>query len=260
MKVKGLTLPLLAALCCAPLAHADLVLSYDIYQGGTTGGTLLGSGTCLDIVQANPNASGSCGTVTLNVDGGTVMLDNYSGTAIQIAGDTEQDGASSKAINTSKEEVTVLLTIAANNFSAPVTPPNILDTSSLDWTSTVGTGSTAMESCVDQSNLVTGFCNTPALTITNPAQFFLGPNSGTVNTVKGTITSLSSGYTLSQEVTVVLGAGSGTGNTPGGSANIDTGQVLASVTSVPEPMSIALLGTVILLSSIAIRRKLASKP
>jgi hypothetical protein len=145
---------------------------------------------------------------------------------------------------------TLELWIAAQDFTAPVTPPEIQFSSSLSTTTTTGTGTADLTSCVDTANGLTppttAFC-AAGYTLTNAQQTYTPPpppGGSTSGTVSTTLFSLAAPYSLAQHITLALGAGS--------NINVITS---ASLTPVPEPMSIALLGGVVLLTSGAIRRK-----
>jgi hypothetical protein len=252
MKVTGLTLPLLAALCCAPLAHADFAISYEYSLGG---GPLTGPMECTDTV-SGPTGGASCGVVTppsttptLSLDGGLVTVSGLDVNGLQAPGLVSQEQGSSVSVtNLSSQALKLYVWVSDSGFSTPVTPPSIQYTSSLDWTSTIGSGSVGLESCIDQSNdLVppdSTFCENPTATITNPPQSFSGNQSGAPNTISTTVNLLSAPFSLSQLITVSVSGDS--------ISNFVTTQ---SLTSVPEPMSITLLGAVIFLSGVAIRRK-----
>lgn len=141
---------------------------------------------------------------------------------------------------------TLQVWISSQDFTDPTAPPNIIFSSSISTTETTGTGTSGLVSCVDTSNGLTppttAFCATGP-TLTNTTLPYTGPGA-TSDTQTTLITVLGSPYALAEHITLALGAGS--------NLNVITSTVL---TAVPEPMSIALFGGVVLLTSGLIRRK-----
>ena len=139
----------------------------------------------------------------------------------------------------------VTLWLAAQNFSFPTVPPGTITfDSEVALTSTTGTGSVGLESCVDTSNGLapptTTFCSA-GTSLINVPQSYSGASSEQ-NTVSSTITSLGKPFSLSQEITLTLGRNS--------NLNVDTSSILTPSQippPIPEPASIALLGGAILL-------------
>jgi len=239
MKVTGMTLPLLAGLCCAPLAHSDSMVSYSINGGAPV--------QCGDVSSLSPTGGASCATI--QQDGGLLTISGLGVIGIQVPGlVSEQSGATGSIQNFTASTVTITFWLAESNFSTPTTPPDIVYASSLSWTSAEGTGSIGLESCIDESDDLappaSAFCTDPAATITNDTEDFSGGDSSEPNTISTLIDDLSAPYTLSQVIIATLD--------PDSSANFDTSQVL---TSVPEPMSVTLSGVGILLGMVAIRRR-----
>jgi hypothetical protein len=232
---------------CAPLAHADFVIGYSLNGGAVQ--------PCAD--SANDDVA-SCFTAGQNIGGG-VTLTNLSGTSNSPGTSAFSDQfGSTTTITTTSSAATIVLYYAAQDFTLPITTPYVLDyASNISITSAEpgSSGTVALESCVDQSNgtvpapVGTGFCATPAKTLTNTVLGVPATIGGSAsNTVTGLITSLSAPYSLSQEVTLTLGK-----NT---SLNLSASQDL---TPVPEPASLLLLGSGLLGLGVVVRRKIQSK-
>jgi hypothetical protein len=229
----------------APMAHADFVIAYSLNGGAVQ--------PCADSVSDDV---ASCFAAGQNIGAG-VTLTNVSGSSNSPgnANFSDQFG-STTTITTTTTGATVVIYFAAQNFNMPITGGSV---TGIDYASNLSittaephsSGTVTLKSCVDQSNhtvpapVGTGFCTTPAAmalnaTLTIPATL----GSSQSNTVTSIFSPLGSPYSLSQMVTLVLGA-----NT---SLNLSTSQDL---TPVPEPMSIALLGGVIALTARAFRRR-----
>jgi hypothetical protein len=230
-----------AVLGIGSLAHANYVIGYDLNGGGPT--------LCQN--SASDNVA-SCFAVPTSIGGG-VTITNMSGTSNSPGAPSFSNQAgSTTTISTTGSSAVLTIWFAAQDFSQPVTPPAIQYASNYSITTFQpgSSGSVALTSCVDQSNgtvpPVGTFCSSPAATLTNAGLTISGALGGSAsNTVLGTIASLSAPFSLSQVVTLTLGA-----NT---SVNLITSQVL---TPVPEPASLVLLGGVVLLvSSRLVRRK-----
>ena len=164
--------------------------------------------------------------------------------------ESHEFGSTLQITNSSSSTVLVTLWLAAQNFTFPTVPPGtIAYDSEVALTSTTGTGTVALMSCVDTTNSLapptTAFC-AAGPSLTNVPQSYSGAGSKQ-NTVASSITSLSAPFSLSQEITLSLGGNS--------SLNFSTSQVL---TPIPEPASIALLGGVMLFITVRgnlVRRK-----
>lgn len=235
-KLAGL-LGVAAALAFTPLARADFEISVNNVDCLVPG------------VVPSPTATGSqtCSSVTV----GTATITDLAVTGTQAAGVSLEEGTTLQINNLGgTSAVTFTIDLADTNFTSPTAPPfAITDASGLTINPTVGTGSATLTSCVDQDNGLVPpsgtFCGAPApgQAGMNPGLSFIGAGTKS-NTVFGTITALHAPFSLTQELTVTIGAGS--------EFNLTSSQVL---TPTPEPVSIALMGGVLLLTSGAFLRK-----
>lgn len=229
------------AMVIAPMAHADFVISYN--SGGGA-------------IQCSPSGAPDTGTTcfTAQTNIGTVanpiLIQNLSGNSNSPGTSSlSRQAGSVFDIETGASGATVTIWLAAQNFAMPIAPPAlaIQDVSSLTLIPTQGTGTVALQSCIDQNNGTAPpngtYCGAAGDLKINSSLGYTDTTSHSVD-VTGFTTSLSAPFSLSQMVTLTLGA-----NTI---LEVQTRQVL---TPVPEPFSIALLGGVILLTTRSIRRK-----
>jgi hypothetical protein len=226
---------LIMAVGCAPLAHAALQLSFQI-SGGTQ--TVCATST----VETGPL---TCPSIT----GSGVTITNFSAQTNAPGGPTESHefGSTLEITNTSTPSVLVILWLSAQNFTFPTVPPGTITfDSEVALTSTSGTGSVGLESCVDTSNGLapptTAFCSAGPSLI-NVSQGYSGASSEQ-NTKSTPITSLKAPFSLSQEITLTLNRNS--------NLNVDTSAILTPSTvppPIPEPASIALLGGAMLFTA-----------
>jgi hypothetical protein len=148
--------------------------------------------------------------------------------------------------------VTITFWYLAQGFSMPVTGGSVTGIKYASGLSGTGvaittTDTLGLESCVDAGGGGTGtsFCSSPFASLTNTTQTYpLGLDTSVNNSVNTEFAPLTATYSLEQQVTLTLEAGD--------SANYSMSEAL---TPVPEPMSIALLGGVLLLTCRAIQRK-----
>jgi len=244
MKTLTNFLYVIAAVGCAPLAHATLQLSFMINGGSPT------------VCASSPVETGplTCSPIT----GSGVTITDFSAQTNAPGGPTESHefGSTLEITNTSLSTRLVTLWLAAQNFTFPTVPPGtIAFDSEVALTSTSGTGTVSLASCVDKSNLLAPptdtFCGGVGSELANVSQSYSGASSEQ-NTVSSTITSLSAPFSLSQEITLTLGRNS--------NLNIDTSAILTPTIPppIPEPASIALLGGAMLFTAAGrrlVRRK-----
>lgn len=238
MKKLSSFLGVLAMAVVAPLAHAD----FEITINGVD---------CNSSVSATPNGSLAC-LAESPVPGVTILAVSTQGQ--QLANLTQQFSTTLSLENESSSAVTITIGLGVSNFSSPTIPPapSVMDVSGLTVNQTNGSSIVNLKSCVDLSNglILPTFCSSPAPGMAPPnTQITVAGALTKSNNSASNITTLTAPFSLTQLLTIVLAPG-----TPGSptSLNLTASQVL---TPVPEPMSVALLGGVLLLAGRAIRRK-----
>lgn len=244
MKKLAGFLGVLAMVAVAPLARADFEL--------TINGVDCNSGIA-GTPSPTPGNFYSCGVITVSPG---VFVTGFSTTATQDPAGSQQLSSTVSVQNTTGSSVTIMFGAAVSNYSSPTIPPftAINDASSvtLDETLVGGGGATGtLTSCVDQSNALVKptFCVTPApgeAPIDAPVTVSGAQTNG--DTTFGTITALTSPFSLSQELSLTL--------MPNASLNFTLTQAL---TPVPEPAAALFLGTVILGISTIMRKKAAKR-
>ena len=226
-------LGVLAMLAVAPLARAD----FEILVNGTACSAAPDPNPK---IQASPTGSITCASVSGALFGlpAGVTITDLAVTGLQAAGFSQQLGTTLLVTNTTGSAVAITIDIADSNFTAPVTPPPIGDSSGDTINGTTGTNSITLTSCVDQSNALTDpTCAgaAPGMAGPNATATVTGGATATSPESTGSITSLTAPFSLSQHIVLTAGAGA--------DFNVTTSQVLSSV---PEPTSVLLLGGVLL--------------
>jgi hypothetical protein len=237
--MKKLIVPLavLVLTGIAPLAQASIQITWSI-DGGVGG-----SGTCTSVAATFPNdwevTCGSFSSGGLNVSALNANS-NSSGTA-SLANEASATG---NLTNTTGAAITFHMDVVSQDFTLPTTPPVLNFFSHIGGTVTTGTAANLLSyrSCVDQANLLAPGC--PA-TYQSPFSTPSVTAAGSFNDdEKSFISPLHSPYAIDEQLDITIGAH--------GVLNFSAS---TSLTPVPEPMSIALLGGVVLLTSRLIRRK-----
>jgi len=229
----------------APLAHANYVLSYST-DGGATVHLCPGE-------PAGGFASDTLATcfASPTVVAAGVTITTFQGTSNSPGGPAISMQTGSVTTIDASVAGTLILYLAAQNFSFPTAPPGfVTDDTSLTVIPTQDTGTVALTNCVDQSNgtapPVGPFCSSPAISVTNATISFSGVTQQS-NAGFGSTATLSSMFSLSEMITIAFSAGT---------LEVQTRQVLSSV---PEPASIVFLGTTTLVLISFFRKRLASR-
>jgi len=225
------SLTVLAAAAFAPLAHADINITYSV-DGSTATSCGPASATFL-----------AC-TGVITLDGVTIQgldaSDNAPGTA-SLSKDTS---ATADITNAGSTTATIVINIMADGFTSPVTPPAITLDSHIGGTVVVGVSANTLsyQSCVGGNNLL-GCPGTFQSGIGTPAITSAGSYQ---NDQVGSIASLAATYSIDETLTIVLGAN--------GDVNFSASTTLSQV---PEPSSVVLLGSLLIGVGLVARRKLA---
>jgi hypothetical protein len=234
-----------AFLAFTPLAHADFSITYSLDGGVTTH-------TCID----NSNDDNSGGTdscfSSLTSIGGGVSIQDMTGTS-NSPGDTVANSSFQTSSTTeirSTATATLDIWVSAMNFTSPVTPPEVEYDSSLTIIPTASRNTTVVStSCIDQNNAISpglpggSFCGSPAGSLTD--MLTQGGSTSASTNSSEFILSLSAPFALEQHIVVSLVAGS--------HVQVQTSQNLSTV---PEPFSAVLLGTLLVGAGIFRRRQL----
>jgi hypothetical protein len=236
----------LAALAIAPMAHANYEIVFQVTGQAVT--------PCLN----NPDSTNSSGTVACSASEPGGVGVNFTGTSNSpgTPGLADEFSSVGSITNASGSTATVTIWYLAQGFTQPTTGggvTGIMYASNLSGTGIriTGTGaSNGLESCVDMGAGGTdvNFCKNPfsaSSVLNNVTQTYpTGLGSSVNNSVNSVFAPLTATYSLEQKITIVLEAGD--------IANFSDSQALVPV---PEPVSVALLGGVLLLTGRAIQRK-----
>lgn len=229
-------LGVLAMVAVAPFAQAD----YEITVNGPP---------CIGpTVNLSPNIAVTCPSVTTGA--GAVTITDLALTGSQTPGVTQELGTTLDIVNTSGAAVAITITLADSNFSSPTAPPgSIADHSGATLDATTGTNTFQLTSCVNQANLLTPICGTPAPGEAGPNVPLMTIGANTISDEStGTISTLSADFSLTQVLTISAGANS--------SFNVTSSQVL---TPVPEPGSVLLMGSMLVGISGLLRKKVVKR-
>jgi len=248
MKNKVGFIGALAFAALAPLAHANFVIGYSVNGGAAQ--------SCINNTDStNSTGTTSCFSSATNIGGG-VTVKNLTGSSDSPGNDplfgSFQQNTDTQITTTSAATLTIW--IAAQGFTGPTTPPNIDYSTSLTFIPTrSATVSAVLTSCVDESDGTVPpggtFCSSPGATLGDTLSV-TGPSSTSKSDNNfALITNLpTQPYSLVQKLVITLSAGS--------NLEIQTSQ---SLSSVPEPGSVSLLGGIALLTFGAIRRKMTAR-
>jgi len=222
-KATALAVPLvaIALLCTASSARADLTVT--VQDGG---GTVV---TVLSIV-GSPTSDLSVGTGTLFL-GSSGLLGSATGADFQInilGGESDQGTALSELLSSVTKikmigsgSHTLNIVVLGTGYTSPTAPPGVSETSQIG-------GSVATQAGGDTlsfQSLVAGIAYTPVQTPTLPS-----PNGSYNDTKFGSISSLASGYSIQENLSMTLKTNQDTVNY--GSST--------TLTAVPEPTTMAL--------------------
>jgi hypothetical protein len=201
-------------------AKAGLLLEYS-----TNGGA-----TFTAICSAPSGGACDSGSATTLSDGLQITSYSASSNSPGTPGLAQLLSASLEVLNPTGAAVSVLFAVGDINFSAPTTPPDILVNNHIGGTVVVGNAANLISqiSYVDQANgqdALAGIA-TPAA---DPAD--TAPGSFSQDSF-ATITSLASPYSMTEGLSVTLGAGA--------EINYSTSTTLSPV---PEPTTLILFGT-----------------
>src|ERR1035437_6414276 len=239
MKRLKAALAVVALASIAPLAQASIQITWKI-DGGVNG-----SGSCIEATNFGPgDRFVDCGSFN-SLDGNLhiralTAASNSPGTAAQSNEASDTVRLFSSDLSASH---TIHIDVASQDFALPTAPPDLTFLSHIGGTVVTGASGNAISyrSCVDQVNSLAGCPGTYQSAFSKPAVTAAGTFEDNQSSF---ISPLLTGYAIDEQLDITIGAGGALGF-----------QASTSLTPVPEPMSIALLGGVVLLTSRLIRRK-----
>jgi hypothetical protein len=248
----------------APSANAAMQLAFQVV-GVNANPVVCGAAGSNTAYTVPPTSTLAICTGTVPTPGSAINDDNVSisffdGSSNSPGGapnpNSNQAATTVAITNTGATTETLNLWVWAPGFTSPTAPPGFDWVSNLQITSVSGKGTVGMNSCVDTDYPGPTSTNTcPTLAgntatdtgpqLANDTLSYSGAATVPTDTVSEVVSAgVPSPFTLEEMITVTLSAGA--------QVNLATSQVL---TPVPEPMSIALLGGVLILVSRAMRRK-----
>lgn len=242
MKPLALVLGLGVLGALAPNAHAAIAISYELNGGAAV--TCASNGTSSTPI-ACPNVTPTPGLTILTLS----ATSNSPGTPSL----SQQFNANLLIRNNTASTQTLDLYFSAQDFMFPTTPPPATYLTNISVTTTTGTGTAALTSCLDTApggNVLAVSAGTFATACTGGNS--ISQTNTTINYAPGalsndlvsSVASLGTPFSMSQRVTLVLGAGS--------NINVITS---AALTPTPEPASVALFGTLLFGTAIGLRKR-----
>jgi len=217
-KPTAFALALLAIGLLGTSAHADLTVT--VSEDGATSGSNFFTTT----VSGTPNSSGITAG-TLSVTTNDYQINVVSGTEIQNTLSEVLSSTTSITRTSSSGTHTLLITITGTGFTAPVTPPNITGNSQI--------GGSIVQTASNDTLNYQSFVNSTGFGVQSPA--IGGQSNSSYNNTNPpfTITSLSSGFSLTETIGLDLTA-------KNDQINYSSSTTLNQV--VPEPSSMAIAG------------------
>ena len=229
MKRFSVFLAVLALAGFAPLAQAAMQINY----------TITGYGPAPPCIGTDDSFVSCANTATPLLIQGLGGTSNSPGTASQ----SNETSFTGRIQNNDTVSHTITIEVIAPDFTMPHTPPDLVFDSYIGGTvfSARAGSSLTYRSCIDDANTLSGCPGTYQSALATPSVTSAGAYSSDQS---GPISSLTTTYALDEELSITLAAGAAL-----------NWSASSSLTPVPEPMSIALLGGVVLLPSRLIRRK-----